>query len=234
MLVISIIYIIAKIILYIFLVLLLILLAVLLIPFKYYARGEAGENKSFEAYVSWFFGGLKMRFVYSSQSGIAIFMNLFGFKKKMDGGNRKQYEKNNEKHTGKKKTKDYYSYVTYPVIRKGIQSVMKLLNYCKPRQLEVNAKVGFEDPMYTGLLCGIQGAGFAILDKFNIRLQPAFEEEGVKGSLVIGGSIQIFYLLLVVMEFVFTRPFRNILLKNIKSKIKRRMRTWRISILKRA
>lgn len=234
MLVLGIVYIIVKIILYILLALLLLLLAVLLIPFKYYVRGENIDDKILEGYVSWLFGGIKMRFCYSSEEGTVMLVNFLGFKKKLDVREKKHDKKEDEKKDrNRKKSENTYSYVTYRVVKKAFHTVMKLLDHCKPRQLEIKAKVGFEDPMYTGLLCGMQGAGFAILDRFNIRLQPTFEEEEISGSLILGGSIQIFRLLLVMMEFVFTRPFRSILLKNIKTKIKRRMRAWRILILKK-
>jgi hypothetical protein len=103
-----------------------------------------------------------------------------------------------------------------------------MLNHCKPSQFRINAKVGFEDPMYTGLLCGIKNTSYAILDKYQIRLQTTFEDEVLEGNFIIGGRVQIFYLILVALEFVLTKPFRSILFKNIKIKIKRRLKRWRI------
>ncbi|MBC8061852.1 MAG: DUF2953 domain-containing protein [Clostridiaceae bacterium] len=226
-------YILVKIILYILLVLLIVLLAVLIIPFKYISSGEKQESTFLEGSVAWLFGGLKMKFIYNSDSGHSMTINFMGFKKNLNNKKEKEQSKAKSENNSYKKEheKPVYSYFTSEVIKKGIQAFLKVLNHCKPSKFNLEAKAGFDDPMYTGLLYGIQGAGFAILNKYHINLKPSFEEEDLKGSFIIGGSIQIFYLLLVAIEFVITRPFRSILLKNIKIKIKRRLKKWRISIL---
>lgn len=225
-------YIFGKIILYILSVLLIIIIFVLLVPFKYYFSGDRYDKAELEGSVGWLFGGLKMKFNYSSDSGYNMGMNFLGFNKKSSNKNGKSKSSSNKKDKenslNKEDNKPAYSYFTYEVIEQGLRIILKVLNHCKPRQFNIDAKVGFDDPMYTGLLYGIRGAGFAILDKYNIKLKPTFEEEDFKGSFIIGGSIQIFYLLLVVIEFMLTKPFRGILFKNIKIKIKRRLKKWRI------
>lgn len=225
-------YILGKIILYILLVLLIVLLAVLMIPFKYYFSGAKYDSTRLEGSVVWLFGGLKMRFNYISGSGYNLGMTFLGFKKKFDNKKSKSQSKPNKQEKKddykKENNKPTYSYFTYEVIKKGLQTVLKMLNHCKPSQFYIETKVGFDDPMYTGLLCGIQNAGYAILDKYQIHLKTTFEDEVLEGNFIIGGSIQIFYLILVAVEFVITKPFRSILFKNIKVKIKRRLKRWRI------
>jgi len=227
------IYILVKVILYILLVLLVVILAVLIIPFKYYFYGKKLESTSLEGSVSWLFGGLKMRFHYNSDNGYNMGMNILGIKKKLvnkkDKNQSKPYVKDKKHIYDKKHDKPAYSYFTYEVLIKVIQLVFKMLNHCKPSKFHLEAKGSFDDPMYTGLLYGIQNAGFTILDKYNIHIKPSFDDEVMMGSFKIGGSIQIFYLLLVAIEFVITKPFRSILLKNIKIKIKRRLKKWPIT-----
>ncbi len=235
-------YIIGKIFLYILFTLLIILFivlsAVLIIPFKYYFTGERFENTIIEGTASWLFGGAKMKFNYSTENGFITRVNILCFKIKLDSSKKpdaKDKKDNESKNKDKEKNeKPAYSYFTKEVLKKGLECILKVLNHCKPRQFQLQAKVGFDDPMYTGLLYGIIGAGFAILNKNNINLQPTFEEEGLEGNFIIGGSIRIGYLLLVAIGFVLTKPFRSILLKNSKLKIKRRLKTWRISIATKA
>lgn len=233
-------YILGYLFLYIILILLVILLAVLLIPFKYYFEGEKLETSWFDASVSWLFGGVRMYVHYNSESKFTSSLRIMGIHKKMSWENKKVKDDSKEQQKGKEtnkpnkqKSKVPYSYLTYPVLEKGFQSILKLLNHCKPVKFKLKAKVGFEDPMYTGMLCAFTGIGFTILDKYDINLQPDFEDEKLEGCLTIGGRIQLFYLLLVAMEFVLTKPFRPILIKNMKTKIKRRMRTWQTLILKK-
>jgi hypothetical protein len=218
----------------ILLILLVILLAVLLIPFKYYFHGEKFESAWFNASVSWLFGGLKINLNYSSNK-LTHTMRILGIKKKIEGKGKEENKQSikNEREEKKAKSKSPYSYFNRDVAEKGLQCILKLLNHCKPVRFELKARAGFDDPMYTGLACAVQGAGFAILDKFNIHFQPDFEDEGLKGNLIIRGRIQLFYLLLVSIEFVLAKPFRSIFFKNLKIKIKRRLGAWRILILKK-
>ncbi len=222
----TVLYMLGKILLYILLVLIILFLVVLTIPFKYYFEGKKSESTSIQGSVSWLFGAIKMGFNYSTGNGFYMEINFIGIKKALNINDRNpEIEDKKDKNY---KEKPAYSYITYDVIKKALHMVFKLLNYCKPRQFQLEATVGFEDPMYTGLLYGIKNAGLAILDKCNIRLEPTFEEEELKGRFKARGGIQIFYLLLVMMEFVFTNPFRSILIKNMKFKIKRRLKRWRI------
>jgi hypothetical protein len=224
-----------KIVLFIVLLLAVILLAVLFIPFKYTAAAEKMENAIVEGTFSWLFGGLKLRFNYDSDNGAAMSAGMLGLNKKIDQGTKRKAHKKSKKEDGrikKESKKPAYSYFTREVIKSGFQAVLKVLNHCKPGKLILNVQGGLEDPMYTGFLYGIQNVGFAISDKYHIRIELTFEEDELRGNLVVEGGIQLFYLLLVAMEFVFTKPFRSILVKNIKFKIKRRLETWRtISIL---
>ena len=225
-------YILLKVILYILLVLVVFLLTILIIPYKYNVMGKKMDTTSFEGSVSWLFGGVRMRFNYNSENGTSMMMSLMGFRKKMDISKKmprnKQSDEDKKNEIKKKRAKPAYSYFTYEVLEQGLQFILKALNYCKPRKFNVDAKIGFDDPMYTGLLCGIQNTGYAFLDKYHIHLQTVFEDEVVEGNFEIGGSIQIIYLLLVAIGFLFTKPFRSILFKNIKIKIKRRLKRWRI------
>lgn len=219
-------YILGQIFFYILIVLLVVLAAILFIPFNYYANGSKYGNVSAEGYLSWLFGGLKVKFLYNSETGSSFVIGFMGIHKDMKSSHKEKDEKQKSQEGKEKKVKEKspYSYLTREIIESAIEALLKLLNHCRPRQLSLNARAGFDDPMYTGLLYGVQGAGFAILDKLNIRIEPTFEEEELTGDLTVGGSIQIFYLLLVAIGFLFAEPFRSILIKNIKIKMKRRMK----------
>ncbi len=228
-------YILGQIFLFLLLILLLILMVVLLIPFRYYFTGEKLDDTWFRLQVSWLFGGIKFNTYYHSEH-ISSTIGIFGVHRSITGepGKKKKPKHKDYQDKGNKsRSKPPYSYFTTEILEKAVQCLFKLLNHCVPVKFELYTKVGFEDPMYTGLLCALQGAGYAILDKFNVRLQTSFEEEELKGSLTIAGRIQLFYLLLVAIEFLITKPFRTIFIKNQKIKIKRRLKRWRNLTLKR-
>lgn len=220
--------IICKVILGLLLILLAILLAIIFIPFGYFVHGEKYDEAWCLGSVSWLFGGLKVNFKYSTESKFTASFRIIGFNKRINENNstKADKEKTTKTEQKKKSTKSPFSYYKLEVLKKLIYCILKVLNHCKPGQLEVNASVGFSDPMYTGLLYAIRSSCSAILDKYNIRLIPTFEDEEIRGYLKVKGRIQIFYLLLVAIEFVFTQPIRGIFIKNLKFKFKRRVKSW--------
>lgn len=217
-----------KIISYVFLIIVALILLIVFVPFKYNVEGSKFETIAVKGYANWLFGAVAIRFNYNTQDGFDTKLNLFGIKKcikkKSEDKAVKQYWGNNEKNV---KDKPAYSYFTYEVLMQGLKSVLKILNHCRPSRFRIDVKVGFDDPMYTGLLCAVRNTWYAILNKDSIRIQTNFEDETLEGSFLIGGGIQIFYFILVGIEFVFTKPFKSILFKNIKFKIKRRLKKWR-------
>lgn len=230
-------FILLKIILYILLAIFAIVLAVLVIPFRYRIKGAKYDTTVVEGFGDWFFGAVKIDFGYNSGKGTSARFKLFGIKKDFKT-QQKQVDSISKKKVGQKRknvNKPAYSYFKYEVFQQVMHAVLKVLNHYKPEKFYIDVKAGFEDPMFTGLLYAIKSIGFGVLDKGNIQIRTVFEDEVLEGSFLIGGGIQIFYLILVAMEFVFTRPFRSILFKNIKFNIKRRLKKWRvISILVKA
>lgn len=225
-------YIAVKIILAVLFILFVLLLAVFVIPFNYAANGQKFENITASGRISWLFGGIRVAFDYNSENGLYMNLMLLGFKKRIE--NKKPTDKPvsaKKKRPEKKAQKPAYSYLTYAVIQKMLESVMKILNHCKPKRFHLHMRVGFEDPLYNGLFYGIKYSGYAILNKFSIELQPTFEEEALEGDFEIEGGIQILYFILVGIGFVFTRPFRSIVVKNITFKMKRRLKRWRVILI---
>ncbi|OPX45399.1 hypothetical protein CLHUN_07690 [Ruminiclostridium hungatei] len=224
----------------ILLIILAVLLLVLFIPFKYGFSGGKYENGWFRASVTWLYGGVRINAGYN-EGRLSSGVRILGFHKKLQAGERRPADDNEEKSENQKKKpkkerkrKSPYGYLTREVIKKGLYCILKILNHCKPESFELSLKGGFGDPLYAGLLCALQGQGFAILNRYNIDLQPDFEDDATTGSLTMAGSIRLYYLLGAALEFVLTRPVRSIWLKNLKIIIKRRIKTWRTLILKKA
>ncbi len=225
---------------FIALILLSVLLAVFFVPFKYGFSGGKFEEGWFEASITWLFGRVRIDTVYN-QGNLSSSIRLLGFHKSLQAGESRKSDGNKEDSENQKKRprkkhrrKSPYSYLTLEVAKKGFYIVLKILNHCKPVKFELSVKGGFGDPMYAGLLCALQGQGFAILNRYNIDILPDFDTEETTGSLTMAGSIRLYYLLKVGMEFILTPPVRSIWLKNFKITLKRRIKTWRTLILRKA
>lgn len=220
---------------YLLLTFLAVILAILLIPFRYSFSGDKDESSRFSAHVSWLFGGIKVFVNYDSDKLKTVF-SIFGIRKsiKANGIVHTIPEKADPEPKPKpKQGKSTYFSLTQGILVKAFKCLFKMLNHCKPQKIRLKAKAGFEDPMYTGLLYAIQGAGFAVLDKYEIHLQPDFEDEELRGELDIRGRIQLIYLLLVGLELLFSKPVRTEIINNFKIKMKRRIKKWQTLILRK-
>ena len=218
-------YILGQIFLLLLLILLLVLLAILLIPYRYHFAGEKFDCIWFRLQVSWLFGGVKLQINYDSEN-IESAVGIFGINRNIKRRPEKEEKhKNKDKHEDKpekggKSRRSLNSYLNRQVLEKAMQCLIKLLKHCKPVKFELNAKAGFDDPMYTGLLCGLQGTCYAISDKYNVRIQTSFEEEELEGALTIAGRFYLVYLILAAIEFLISKPFRTAYVKNKKLKNK--------------
>ncbi|WP_242855687.1 DUF2953 domain-containing protein [Ruminiclostridium josui] len=158
-----------KIILYMFLIIAALVLLVIFVPFKYYAEGSKYETISVKGNAYWLFGAVKINFNYSTQDGFGTKFSWFGFKhgfkKKNEDKSVKEAQEITKKKVKKSKEKPAYSYIKYEVLVQCLKSVFKILNHFKPSKFRIDAKVGFEDPMYTGLLCAIKNVALQFLIK---------------------------------------------------------------------
>lgn len=223
---------------YLLLTLLAVILAILLIPFRYgfsgeNFSGEKDESSRFSAYVSWLFGGIKVFIKYHSGK-LEPTIRFFGIHRVIKGnGTIHTTVEQAAPETHKKQKGSTVFHLNRGILEKAISCLLKLLNHCRPDKIRLKAKGGFEDPMYTGLMCAIQGVGFAVLDRYEIHLQPDFEDEELRGKLDIRGRIQLIYILLVALELLFSKPFRTEILTIIKTKMKRRIKRWQTLILRK-
>lgn len=206
------------------------LTAIIFIPYNYYAAGENLDLPQLQGSVSWLFGGIKISFNRRSKQNSEIILTIFGFKKKVkirpksasakenlkidmnDIKNRKT--RRSHKHT------NFFKYIKRDIVEKAITSLLKILKHCLPKRLSVDTRIGFNNPFYTGLLSAFTSQSSVWLKKYDINIQPVFEEEIIEGRFLIGGQIWLPYLILVMIGFLITKPIRNIFISQLKTKIK--------------
>lgn len=215
-------YILGQILFYILLVIIFLIVAVVFIPFTYRFSGQKDDAGLFlKGNVSWLFGGLKVKLGYSHHNSFCA-ISFMGLEKKVDSINstrkKSNYKKQKNKDNAKKKT-GLKQYFNRDILKKALECLIKILKYLKPKKFFLRAKIGLDDPADTAFMCEIYNIGNNILNSKNTKIYFDFENEVLEGRFLIGGSIQVFYFILVGIEFLLTRPFRNILFKNIKIKL---------------
>lgn len=203
---------------YVLLVIGILVLLIIVIPYEYSAFGKKSEECYVRGSFSWLFGGIKLGIYKAWPGPMEASITILGIKKKIEI-RKKAMTLKEEKHR-KRKRLSTKKYLNIDLIKKVLSAALKILAHCKPRKFYINARAGFEDPSYTGLICAVRGLANQFLEKYHIRIQPVFDEELIEGRFLIRGRIWLPYLILVVVGILITKPFRYILISNIKVKIK--------------
>ena len=93
-----------------------------------------------------------------------------------------------------------------------IQRLKELLKLLKPKKYKIDLHFGFEDPsttgkilMYLSVLYGLTG--------LDMKINPDFEEEVKEGELLIKGSFQLFFLVIIVVKLFLNKKFKELVFK---------------------
>ncbi|WP_010243536.1 DUF2953 domain-containing protein [Acetivibrio cellulolyticus] len=196
---------------YMLIALFVLLALILILPIEFKVYGQKYEKIFFKASLIWFMGALGFHFMKEYSQEAAIYVRIFGFKKKIDGSkfakkdNKK--EKKDEKKKEKKKEKGKSrNYLESNFIRCALECLKKVLNHIKPKKFVIEGKVGFEDPYVTGLLCTVLNLLYAELKKANINVRTVFDDEIYEGKCLIQGRVVLAYLAYIALRLYFSRP----------------------------
>jgi len=200
-----------------------IILLIILIPYDYYAYGKKLDECYIKCGAAWLFGGINIGLCKCLREPMETSITILGIRKKIRSEKKhRNLNKTQEKTKthGKKKGSAIQKNLSGELIKKVFTAVVKILYHCKPRRLYINARVGFEDPSHTGLLCAAKGIAYKFFSKHTVRIETVFDDEILEGRFFIRGRIWLFYLILVTVGTLLTKPFRNIWISSVKAKIK--------------
>lgn len=205
------------------------LAAIIVVPYDYSVAGEKTDESEVNILISWLFGRVKLDFRKRSRKSAELVLTLFGSKRKVGPSSKSKSSRVSKKATDSSndakvvKVKHNFNFRKYfkkEIIKKILSVVLKIFKHCQPSKLSVHGKYGFDDPSYTGLMCAFTNQFYWLLDNYDIEIQPVFDEEILEGNFLVGGRIWLPYLILVMIGFLITKPIRNILIAQLKLKIK--------------
>lgn len=217
---------------YIILFILVIILALILIPYSYHLEMEKEDQVKMGACVCWLFGGLKIIVNMEDWMMKTSRISILGLQKDMDldkldkdKNNLKRKNKSVNKHKdekieeGKKNKKTVkIKNFNRKIIIKLLETVKKAWRHIRPNTIYAKLVGGFEDPVYTGLLCGLLSQSWLLDDRYKINFQPSFEEDSFIGKVIIKGRIWLPYILIMAIKLVVTRPVRNMVFAGKRKK----------------
>ena len=215
---------------YILLIVGILLAAIILLPYHYQISGKKYAELEIDGTgsISWLFGGIKLIFSLSSTQNKELSIVVMGITKKLDIQEKEQKKSGqadskhpkDTKSAKSKKKSNFGTYFKKDIIEKAFSLVLKILKHCSPQTLSIHARIGFYDPIYTGFVCALNSQLCVWINKYDISIQPVFDEEVIEGRFSIGGRIWLPYLILVVIGFLLSKPIRNIWLSKITIKRK--------------
>lgn len=146
-----------------------------------------------------------------------------------DEDNKKASNSKREKNTKKKVSKIRYKFqelcdkikqtkdvvVTFlvddihqDVWRQLKRELIHILVYLKPKKIKGNLRFGFEDPYKTGVVLAVLSVLYPVYQE-NVNIYPDFEEQIIKGDLMIKGRIRIFFFVKVIVRLLLNRNVRK-------------------------
>lgn len=192
---------------------------VLFIPLKYSISGEKGDCSQLHIEASWFFKLVKTTAFFKSGLAPETEFILAGCGIDVSGNGKKEKKppREKEKKTGKRKKKIHPKHVLSKGMLKSISDLLRdFLRWLKPKKFILSGTVGFEDPYYTGIICGLLHVFEEPLRNNRIDVISIFDREVIEVSFEMEGKLTIAVLLLICMKFVLSKPVRGIISYQIR------------------
>lgn len=206
---------------YILLFILIVLAVLILVPYSYYGEIKKYDEIKMRGMVSWLFGGLKVFIMKEQEEEIKVRIRFLALEKSMDtkSGHGKSKKKDDEESKkkekeakgDKKKKSIRREYFKKEFIKKVLLVVKKLWKHLWPNMVTVRIKAGFDNPMYTGYLCAFYSQVYMMPDKYDISLEPVFDEDILQGEGSIEGRIWLAYILILALGLLLTKPVRKLI-----------------------
>jgi hypothetical protein len=205
---------------YILLFILVVILALIFIPYSYFLEINKKDELNIGGVVSWLFGGLKVDFRVTDWKLKSAKLSMLGFQKNMNmdkletdttkkKSSKDEVSENDKEEKKKVKKSVKLEYFKKEIISKLMEVIKKAWRHIRPHRINARIEAGFDNPMYTGFLCGIFTQTWVLDERYDIRFQPSFQEEVLSGKGFIEGRIWIPYLLAIAIKFIFAKPVRK-------------------------
>ncbi len=105
--------------------------------------------------------------------------------------------------------------VNKKALYKSFTAIRRMLKHLRPVKLRLELEFGTGDPCSTGQILGVLAALYGYYGS-SMEVIPNFEEEILQGDLFCIGRIRLFTLLIICIQLILDKNFRN-LLKNFKA-----------------
>jgi len=191
---------------YILVICLSIIILILFVPIFFHLQVSKYNDLIFCAKVSWMFNAF---YCYiekkGSQKSVAI-VRIFGLQIHLKEGRAKKKKKEKIK---KEKKFDFRALLNKPFLTKAFQFIKKVLKHILPREFRARLSYGFDNPANTGILCGFIALFSTYYSRYDIYLDPIFDQEILEGELFLKGRLLCFVITYYILQLVLSKTFRK-------------------------
>lgn len=203
------------------LLLLLLVLLLLFIPFRYDFRGHRyEEDVAATGAVHWLYGLVSLIVSYDMvgfQLRLMLFehwgLKSFGRTGTTDTTTAVKAKKKQDKEKQPQKKGGNKFVLTREKVLLMANAAIRLLKRVSPRWVQLDARIGFDDPADTGSLCAVLATLQALFhsnsDRYRVHVVPVFEEAEASGHMELQGWLMLWFIVWEGLKLAISKPFRQ-------------------------
>lgn len=187
----------------------------LIVPFTYKAYIKKSDLLYVYGNFAWLFKAVKVEAIKESGEAFKVALKIFGrFDILLDSTKfNKGKEKDNKKN--KKNKKKSSKGFNLDLIKGVISLAKEILIHIKPKRLYIKARIGFDDPSNTGILCALKYQFQHLIQNYEVYIEPVFDDEVLEGEIDIRGRLVV-----VSLIYYAIKAFWPFIINKTKNKIK--------------
>jgi len=190
---------------YILMICLLLIILILFVPIFFHLQVNKYNELILWVKINWLFNAIYCHIKKEGDQNLAIILKIFGVQIHLKEG---KVEKKKEKIIKEKKF-DFRALLNQPFLTKAFQFIKKVLKHILPQEFRVRFSYGFDNPANTGILCGFIALFSTYYSRYDIYLDPIFDQEILEGELFLKGRLFCFVITYYILQLVLSKTFRK-------------------------
>ena len=190
---------------YILMICLSVIILILFVPIFFHLQVNKYNELILWVKINWLFNAIYCHIKKEGDQNLAIILKIFGVQIHLKEG---KVEKKKEKIIKEKKF-DFRALLNQPFLTKAFQFIKKVLKHILPQEFRVRFSYGFDNPANTGILCGFIALFSTYYSRYDIYLDPIFDQEILEGELFLKGRLFCFVITYYILQLVLSKTFRK-------------------------
>ena len=181
-----------------------VIILILLVPIFFHLQVSKYHSLIMQVKVEWLFNIVHCHIKKEGKQSPEIVLTILGIQIPIKKGEIRRKEKKKIK---KEKRFNFKMLLNRSFLIKIFHLIRKLLRHIVPREFRMMLFYGFDNPADTGLLCGFTALFSAYFSRYDIQLNPIFDQEILEGELFLKGRVFCIVLVYYVLQLILTRTF---------------------------